>query len=114
VELGVKWEQRPGGILLQQVFDGGAAQLAGLAAGDEIVAVDGLRLEAGALQGYLERLSPNTPVPVHAFRRDELLCFELTPLPAPADTCHFYVLPEMDAPTSRRQADWLQADASRD
>jgi predicted metalloprotease with PDZ domain len=114
LELGVRWEQRPGGILLQQVFDGGAAQLAGLAAGDEIVAVDGLRLEAGALQGYLERLPPNTPVPVHAFRRDELLRFELAPLPAPADTCHFYVLPEMDAPTSRRQADWLQADASRD
>ncbi len=106
--LGAKWMQRSGGIMLQQVFDGGAAQLAGLAAEDEIIAVDGLRLEVGGLDDYLARLPANTPVTVHAFRRDELMRFEVTPLPAPADTCYFYLPPDVDAEISRRQADWLQ------
>lgn len=111
--LGAKWEQGAGGVLLQQVFDGGAAQLAGLAAGDEIVALDGVRLQAAHLEGYLERLPAGVSIVVHAFRRDELMRFHVTPLPAPEDTCRFYLPTDMDEQQARRQADWLGGDASR-
>jgi predicted metalloprotease with PDZ domain len=58
---------------LASVYDGGPAALAGLSAGDKLVAVDGLRVAAGGLDGLLARYRVNDTVRVHAFRRDELL-----------------------------------------
>jgi len=58
--------------LLTHVLDGGAAQLAGLSAGDLIVALDGIRLRNGALDDALAQRRPGDEVAVHAFRRDEL------------------------------------------
>lgn len=82
---GVKAAGEAAGVRLVQVFDGGAAQAAGLSGGDLVVAVDGLRVtDPEAMQA---RLEPGRTVTVHAFRRDELVVCELTPGPVPADTC---------------------------
>ncbi len=54
------------------VHDGGAAQTAGLSAGDVLVAVDGLRVTGSNLDALLARYLPGATVEVHAFRRDEL------------------------------------------
>ncbi|MCG2586745.1 M61 family metallopeptidase [Massilia sp. TS11] len=61
---------------LTQVHSGGAAHQAGLSAGDIVIAVDGLR--AGALPELLARYAVGDTVTVHAFRRDELMQFEVT------------------------------------
>lgn len=71
---------------LASVFDGGAAQMAGLSAGDVLVAVDGLRVGNGTLEPMLARRKPGDKVTIHAFRRDELMCFEVTLAPAPANS----------------------------
>jgi predicted metalloprotease with PDZ domain len=108
--LGARFEQQTNGVLLQQVFDGGAAQAAGLSAGDLIIALDGLRVDAQGLEHYLSQRPVDSRVAVHLFRRDELMTFELKPLPAPADTCSFYLTPELDEKQRRLQNSWLQAD----
>ncbi|EJN10413.1 M61 family metallopeptidase [Herbaspirillum sp. YR522] len=58
---------------LASVYEGGPAALAGLSAGDKLVAVDGLRVVAGGFEGLLARYRINDTVRVHVFRRDELL-----------------------------------------
>jgi len=59
------------------VFDGGAAQRAGLSAGDMLVALDGLRITSGNLEGLLSRYRPGDAVTLHAFRRDVLQTFDV-------------------------------------
>lgn len=105
------------------VFDNGAAQRAGLSAGDVIVALDGLRVAGGNLDGLLARYQPGTTVEVHAFRRDMLRQFALT-LDAPEVSEYALTIGELEskalgkaatkstsktAPTSARLDRWLGA-----
>lgn len=71
--LGVKLAAGAGECKLAVVHDGSAAQIAGLSAGDILLAVDGLRVSAGNLDSLLSRYAVGDSVEVHAFRRDELL-----------------------------------------
>jgi predicted metalloprotease with PDZ domain len=64
---------------LTQVHENGAAHRAGLSAGDVLVALDGLRV-AGTpsnLDALLCRYRVGDTVQVHAFRRDELMTFDV-------------------------------------
>jgi predicted metalloprotease with PDZ domain len=63
---------------LQHVYDGTPAQQAGLAAGDALVALDGLRATEANLDRLLARYRPGDTVQLHAFRRDELMHFDAT------------------------------------
>jgi len=105
--LGAKLEQSTSGLMLQQVFDGGAAQGAGLSAGDEIVAVDGLRMDPARLEAYLAQTAPDAAVNIHAFRRDELMEFEVRPLPAREDTCWFFLPEDVSEDRRQRRTAWL-------
>lgn len=62
---------------LAVVHEGGAAQKAGLSAGDVLVAIDGLRVTGSNLDSLLSRYLPGAKVEIHAFRRDELRRTEL-------------------------------------
>ncbi len=59
------------------VFDGGAAQDAGLVGGDVLVALNGLRITPANLDRLLAPYQPDDTVELLAFRRDELMRFEL-------------------------------------
>jgi len=110
--------KRPGGLaklgvvarsdadqtILAQVLDGGAAREAGLAAGDAIVAVDGLRPARGGLDAALAKRRAGETVRLHAFRRDELLEFDVRLKAAPADSC---VLSELSGAAARALERWL-------
>jgi len=91
--------------VLTHVLEGGAAQEAGLAAGDVIVAVDGLRPGRAGLDAALARRKAGETLSIHAFRRDELLEFGVCLKPAPSDTC---VLSELAGPGARRRERWLE------
>jgi predicted metalloprotease with PDZ domain len=77
--LGVKYGREGNDCKLAQVFSGGAAHLAGLSAGDVVIAIEGLRVTAADvatdLSKLLGRYSVNSKVEVHVFRRDELMKF---------------------------------------
>ncbi|WP_020654832.1 M61 family metallopeptidase [Massilia niastensis] len=69
----------PLGAKLTQVHEGGAAHLAGLSAHDVVIAIDGLRVSGmpSNVDALLGRYRVGDTVTVHAFRRDELMAFEL-------------------------------------
>ncbi len=93
VDLGAIYKDDVGGLLLQRVAEEGSAQAAGLAAGDIVIAFDGIRLNAGQLDKRLLRAAPGERWRVHAFRRDELFEVELE-LQAAADSSFVLTLGE--------------------
>ncbi|SOZ14360.1 putative Peptidase M61, glycyl monoaminopeptidase [Cupriavidus taiwanensis] len=82
--LGIKVKTEDGWVRVTQVLDGGAAQAAGLSAGDLLVAVDGVRAAPGQLDKLLARYRPGDRIELHAFRRDELQALPVTLAREPA------------------------------
>jgi predicted metalloprotease with PDZ domain len=107
VSLGVRTTEDPAGARLTHVLDAGAAQAAGLSAGDVVVAVDGLKVGAKNLDQRLTRYRPGNVATLHAFRRDELLEVRVELLARPLDTCTLTVIASDRTATNRRHA-WLQ------
>jgi predicted metalloprotease with PDZ domain len=68
------------GAKLTQVHEGGAAHQAGLSALDVVIAIDGLRVNGNPsnVDALLSRYRVGDKVVVHAFRRDELMAFDVT------------------------------------
>ena len=97
-----------GDARIVQVFDGGAAQLAGLSAGDSIIAIDGLRVTAMSLERRIKRYTVGTSVEVIACRRDEIKRFALTLLAQPATTCSL-VTHDTPVEAKTRRSAWLQS-----
>ncbi len=91
---------------IAQVLSASPAERAGLAAGDVLVALDGLRVSNANWSKLLEGLTPERAVSVHFFRGDELLQTQLTPLLAPADTW-VLTLAEADEVKMERRKKWL-------
>ena len=106
--LGATYASRNEEITLISVLDGGAAQKAGLSAGDVLVAVDGLRIKQEKLAKYLAGMPPGKQVSIQVFRRDELMEFIVEPEPAPSDTCDLWILQDMGDAVERRRNRWLQ------
>ena len=107
VSLGVRTTEDPAGARLTHVLDAGAAQAAGLSAGDVVVAVDGLKVGAKNLDQRLTRYRPGNVPKLHAFRRDELLEVRVELLARPLDTCTLTVIASDRTAANRRHA-WLQ------
>ena len=97
-----------GGVLLKQVHDGGAAQAAGLSAGDVVIALDGLKVDRAGLQREVRSRRPGTVVKVHAFRRDELRTYDVELLPPPETTAWLSLDDEADEVTVARRKAWLE------
>jgi len=70
----------PLGAKLTQVHEGGAAHQAGLSALDIVIAIDGLRVNGNPsnVDALLSRYRVGDKLTVHAFRRDELMAFDVT------------------------------------
>ncbi|MGE5161709.1 MAG: M61 family metallopeptidase [Betaproteobacteria bacterium] len=75
--LGVKTASSGTDCRLAHVFDGSPARRAGLSANDVLVALDGLRVTPSNLDGLLARYAAGDVVECLAFRRDELMRFEV-------------------------------------
>jgi predicted metalloprotease with PDZ domain len=76
--LGVRLAEDPAGARIAICYEQGAAMEAGLSAGDVVIAVGGLKVDARNLDDILSGWHPGEQVAVHAFRRDELMRFSLT------------------------------------
>jgi predicted metalloprotease with PDZ domain len=61
-----------------QVFDATPAQAAGLAAGDRLVALDNVRVEASKLEKMISRIPVDEPVSLYVFRGGILLPLVVT------------------------------------
>lgn len=94
-------------LKLTHVLDAGAAQHAGLSAGDVIVAIDGLRATPKNWAALLTRHQPGDAIEIVAFRRDELMRFAVTLDARPRDTCVIAAAGAAPASASRRRRAWL-------
>jgi len=113
-ELSLAVRLKPGipEAVIQHVLSGGAGERAGLAPGDTVIAVDGLRVTAESLERLVSQggLSSNPGEPalrLHIFRRDELLELTARPLPAAADTCELRLSETAPEAVARARSDWL-------
>ncbi len=79
--LAIRLRAGTGEATVQNVISGGAGERAGIAPGDLIVAVDGLRATAENLDSLVQKAARKGGVSVHLFRRDELLTLSADPLP---------------------------------
>lgn len=76
--LGARFAVSGGDLRISTALTDGAAHRAGLSAGDVLVAIDGLRISSEAsLKTLLARRKAGDRVRIHAFRRDELMDFEV-------------------------------------
>jgi predicted metalloprotease with PDZ domain len=97
------------GAHLSVVHDGGAAQLAGLSAGDVIIAVDGLKVTRSTLNKVIGDHAPGDRVKIHAFRRDELFDVDVT-IGAPDMRAAWFTLDDKATPAQlANRAAWLGA-----
>ncbi len=96
-----------GEAVLGTVYAGAAAERAGLAPRDVLMAVDGLRVDAAGLEGVLRRHAAGTSLRVHAFRRDELFETELVLDAPPATHARLTLDPGASAEALERRAHWL-------
>jgi predicted metalloprotease with PDZ domain len=94
------------GAMVKVVHDGGAAQKAGISAGDIIIAVDGLAVANDELDTMIGRFEIGETIEVHAFRRDELMIFEVTLEAARAYVAYFDKAISKSLPEHTKK--WLQ------
>lgn len=72
---GLKLADKPEGVLVQNAHREGAGAKAGISANDVIIAIDGLKATTKLIEKYAKQKGNYS---VLAFRRDELLSFEVT------------------------------------
>jgi predicted metalloprotease with PDZ domain len=100
---------RPGTseVCVQSVLNGGAGEEAGIAPGDILLAVDGVRVTAETLDSLVATAHPDAGLPIHLFRRDELIELRAFPRPARVDTCDLMPLESVSESVLRAREHWL-------
>ena len=107
VWLGANLVMRDSKTVFASLVNGGPAERAGVSPGDELVALDGLRVNVSDSDTRILRYRPGDNSELTIFRGDELLTMKLSWMAAPEDTC--YLQEDVDADTnfaSRRER-WL-------
>lgn len=105
VNLGIRTRASGNEVKLTHVLDGGSGQRAGLSAGDVIVAIDGLRASAANLAHLLSQRRAGERLQLHAFRRDELMQFEIELTAPQSNTIYLEVTQDRRHERARRA--WL-------
>ncbi len=105
--IGLRWQAASGDAVVRHVLNGSPAECAGIAPGDVLVAVDGLRVTADNCARSMAALKANIAVPLYVFRRDELMRFRVRPRPGPADTCELCLMNDPPAAATKARNAWL-------
>ncbi|OWW20756.1 M61 family metallopeptidase [Noviherbaspirillum denitrificans] len=106
--LGIRTSREGNDCKAVSVYEGGPAHLAGISAGDILIAVDGLRVSATNLESLLARYKTGDVLMLHVFRRDELMTFTvvLAPDDAPQAALTAQAKP---AAAARARTAWLES-----
>jgi len=86
--LGGRFANDAAGVKVTHAYDNGALQHAGISAGDVLLAANGIKLSKDNLRTVLAPYRIGDRLHIHAFRRDELMEFDLTLVSAEATTCY--------------------------
>jgi predicted metalloprotease with PDZ domain len=107
VWLGANLGTRNGATVFLSVNNDGPAERAGISPGDELIALDGLRINMAGCEARTRRYHPGDKSEVTVFRGDELMSMKLKWLEAPADTCYLEVQSEVADDIESRRKSWL-------
>ncbi|MFT7518414.1 MAG: putative metalloprotease with PDZ domain, partial [Kiritimatiellia bacterium] len=91
---------------VQSVIDDGPAMRAGLSAGDVLIAMNDIKVGTDVLDRVAE-LNPGTTVQIHAFRRDQLMRFDVQLSAPPCDTVALSIDPDADEQAVARRRTWM-------
>lgn len=105
--LGVRIGSLNGECKLAHVMDGSPAQAAGLSAHDVLVAIDALRVTPGNIDTLLSRYATGDSVEFVAFRRDELMRFNVRLAASPPIKYTLEIDPESTPSAKRLRKGWL-------
>ncbi len=100
---------RAGDTRVASVLSGGPAARSGISAGDQLVALDGLRVTAANWTQRLQALQVGCDYPLQLFRNDELLTLTVCPEAPPADTWTLTLMPTVNEAILARRQRWLGA-----
>lgn len=105
--LGMVVKTENGREMIKSVEAGAPAQIAGIDAGDELLAIDHLRVTAEQLSDRLKDYAPGQTIQVTVFHQDELMNYPAT-LASPRPS-HYQIVP-IDRPSRQQEenfAGWL-------
>ncbi|MEH2072406.1 MAG: M61 family metallopeptidase [Nostoc sp.] len=105
--LGVRTNTENGREIIKFVEADSPAQAGGIDAGDELLAINGIKITAGGLSDRLKDYQPSDKIEVTVFHQDELRTYSIT-LASPNPTR--YQVKPVDSPDSTQQrnfTDWL-------
>ena len=94
-------------VRVTSIRRGSPAEAAGVCPGDELVALDGLRADAGSTAARLLDRAPGETATLTLFRRDELLTLTLTAGAPVADTFTLTETPDATEAARTRLSAWL-------
>ncbi|HET7462551.1 MAG TPA: PDZ domain-containing protein [Longimicrobium sp.] len=110
MRVGFQWKMDGGKTVIGNVLAGTPAWRAGVNAGDELVALDGIRVDPMSLGARLQERQPGSTATLTVFRRDELI--NLT-LPVESGPPQRVLVRPVEAPAPEQKAlleHWLRED----
>jgi len=109
-ELGVNWEAVGGSLLAEHVLLGHPAAQAGVLPGDELLAIDGLRVRPEDVQSHLLKLRPDEQVELTLVRHDRLITLPVTAGTAIPASYSISAKPNINGREKKRLEAWLGRD----
>ncbi len=85
---GIEYLSSAMGIKVKNVYLDSPASLAGISAGDNLISINGLKIEHASFEQRLNEMEPGDKLDVLGFRRDELITFDVVIQEAEADTAY--------------------------
>jgi len=108
VWLGANLGVSNGRLKFLSVNNGGPAERAGVSPGDELVALDGLRIDIAGSEARTRRYRPGDASELTVFRGDELITLRMKWTGAPTDTCYLVLEAGIEDAVKSRRDDWLR------
>jgi predicted metalloprotease with PDZ domain len=105
--LGIRTKSENGRTKITHALADGPAYAAGIYAGDELLALDGFRVDEGRLKARLAERRPGDSVTISLFRRDELLHVPVTLAGAPPEKLAIVPLEDASAEQKRIYEGWI-------
>lgn len=107
VWLGANLDVCSGKPVFSSLMNGGPAEQAGISPGDELVALDGLRIDIAGCEARTRRYRPGDVSEITVFRGDELMSMRMKWTEAPMDTCYLVLNDAVEAAVKSGRGDWL-------
>ena len=107
VSIGARFSEDNMGAKITQVFSNESAEIAGLSAGDIIIAINELQVNKSTITKIINSYHVDDNLVIHAFRRDELKVFKLKLNTAELTTCYLELNELLNPEQTERQENWL-------